>query len=243
MIYVISDIHGNIERYRSVMEKINLQPDDTLYILGDVVDRYPGGIQLLQEIMSMKNAKMLLGNHEYMMLCVVGNDQPPSEKRRYPSLMGYIDLWYSNGGKVTHDAFNALAKKDQKKILTYLRSLPVNIDITVGGKRYKLVHGSSLTKYPSYVHGPYRSSEYVDKTEFAVWERWEPTNNQPRSYTMIFGHTPTCYYQGDDPIRIYKNKKVIGIDCGSGYSRMRLAGARLACLRLDDMKEFYSDCD
>ena len=41
MIYVMSDIHGNLRRFNSIMEQINLTPDDTLYVLGDVIDRYP----------------------------------------------------------------------------------------------------------------------------------------------------------------------------------------------------------
>ena len=53
MIYVMSDIHGNLRRFKSVMEKIALKPDDTLYVLGDVVDRHPYGIEILQEIMAM----------------------------------------------------------------------------------------------------------------------------------------------------------------------------------------------
>ena len=68
MIYVLSDIHGNAIRYNSIIEQINLQEMDTLYILGDVIDRYPDGIKILREIMKKDNIKMLLGNHEYMML-------------------------------------------------------------------------------------------------------------------------------------------------------------------------------
>ena len=68
MTYVLSDIHGNLFRFTSIMEQIQLQPSDTLYILGDVIDRYPHGIQILQSIMRMSNAKMILGNHEHMML-------------------------------------------------------------------------------------------------------------------------------------------------------------------------------
>ena len=45
MIYVMSDIHGQKRRFDSVMKQINLQPDDTLYILGDVIDRNPDGIK------------------------------------------------------------------------------------------------------------------------------------------------------------------------------------------------------
>ena len=38
MIYVMSDIHGQKRRFDSVMKQINLQPEDTLYVLGDVID-------------------------------------------------------------------------------------------------------------------------------------------------------------------------------------------------------------
>ena len=56
MTYVLSDIHGNLRRFESIMEQINLQSDDTLYVLGDVVDRYPDGIKILRRIMKMPNA-------------------------------------------------------------------------------------------------------------------------------------------------------------------------------------------
>ena len=49
MIYVMSDIHGNSRRFNSIMKQINLQPEDTLYILGDVIDRYPDGIKILRQ--------------------------------------------------------------------------------------------------------------------------------------------------------------------------------------------------
>ena len=36
MIYACSDIHGNLDRYNKVIQKIT--SDDELYILGDVID-------------------------------------------------------------------------------------------------------------------------------------------------------------------------------------------------------------
>ena len=68
MIYVMSDIHGNLRRFNSIMEQINLTDKDTLYVLGDVIDRYPGGIRILRKLMAMDNVKMTIGNHEDMML-------------------------------------------------------------------------------------------------------------------------------------------------------------------------------
>ncbi len=39
MHWAISDIHGCYEEYRALLEKISFSPRDTLYFLGDAVDR------------------------------------------------------------------------------------------------------------------------------------------------------------------------------------------------------------
>ena len=82
MKYVIADIHGNERRFNSIMKQINLQREDTLYVLGDVIDRHPGGIRILRRIISMPNAKMLLGNHEYMMLRALGYPYDPYDPKK-----------------------------------------------------------------------------------------------------------------------------------------------------------------
>ena len=84
MIYVMSDIHGQKRRFDSVMKQINLQPEDTLYVLGDVIDRNPDGIKILRQIMAMSNAKMLLGNHELMMMNALYYPPPPDSSRIPP---------------------------------------------------------------------------------------------------------------------------------------------------------------
>ena len=60
---------------------------------------------------------------------------------------------------------------------------------------------------------------------------------------MIFGHTPTKYYQEDVPMKLWCGYRMIGIDCGSGYPEEGPDSeyGRLACLRLDDGKVFYSE--
>ena len=237
MIYVTSDIHGNKERYQSLMSKINLKSDDTLYILGDVIDRHPDGIKILLEIMDSENIKMLLGNHEYMMrnALLVDYDETIVED---PNC---IDLWYNNGGRVTHKAFKEQPLKVQRRILRFLNQLPVNIDLDVNGNRFKLVHATSLTKYSYYKRNSWYGDRYFDKIEYAVWQRWYRGDSKPRNYSMIFGHTPTCHYQKNNPMKIYRNGRIIGIDCGCGFPMKDYRGPRLACLRLDDMAEFYSE--
>ena len=39
MIYAVSDLHGCYEKYIKMLEKIQFRETDTLYVLGDVVDR------------------------------------------------------------------------------------------------------------------------------------------------------------------------------------------------------------
>lgn len=232
MIYVLSDIHGNLQRFESIMKQINLQPDDTLYILGDVVDRNPDGIKILRKLMKMPNVKMLIGNHEYMMLKAVGHCKNAAEEKENTNWK-QRRLWYNNGGRITHDRLKRITLEQRAEIFRFLRTLPVNIDVEVNGVKYKLVHGSPVENFGR-THFYYK--DYENEKEFAVWERWNEMHQVPEGFILIFGHTPTCHFQETEPWSIWKYEDSIGIDCGCGYE-----DGRLGCLRLDDMKEFYSE--
>ena len=231
MTYVLSDIHGNLPRFESIMKQINLQPEDTLYILGDVVDRFPDGIKILRRIMKMSNVKMLLGNHEHMMINAIG-DNFDVQYHRYAGDRE-LRLWYRNGGLVTHEYLKHIRKSIREEVFAFVRQLPLNLDVEVNGIKYKLVHGSPIENYMTSYH---YSSKYSTLAEFAVWERWNETMPVPEGYTMIFGHTPTIHFSKTEPWSIRSNDEAIGIDCGCGY-----ADGRLCCLRLDDMTVFYSE--
>ena len=92
MIYVMSDIHGEKDRYDAMLELIRFSDEDTLIVIGDVIDRGPQGVDILKDIMRRPNVKFLIGNHELMMLETFwsGNDY---DARR---------LWTYNGGGETY---------------------------------------------------------------------------------------------------------------------------------------------
>ena len=239
MIYVMSDIHGNSIRFNSIMEQIDLKPEDTLYVLGDIIDRYPYGIRILRLLMSMPNVKMLLGNHEYMMLNVL--DRLDKDNPEYPHA---LRLWYRNGGDITHEYIKHIRKSVRKEVFDYLHSLPLNIDIEVNGQSYILVHGGSIAAYHNYRY------RYDSQVEYAVWNRINYNAPDVEGKTIIFGHTPTSEYQHNNPLEIWRSPSggKIGIDCGCGFPHHLSQGrhpayGRLACLRLDDMKVFYSEED
>ncbi len=238
MVYLMSDIHGNTRRFDSVIKQINLRPEDTLYILGDVVDRHPDGIALLKRIMNEPQIKMILGNHEYMMLCALDplyQDYSESKEERLDA----IRLWYHNGGMVTHEAIQKETDEDRESVFEYLRRLPLNIDISVNETNYKLVHGFPVEMYESYAY------HYRNETMFTVWKRYRGFDYLPADCVVVFGHTPTCNYQKGRVLHIYRSKLTIGLDCGSGFpDEPSDAGdyqGRLACLCLDTGDEFYSE--
>lgn len=239
MTYVMSDIHGNMRRFESIMKQIELQADDTLFVLGDVIDRHPDGIRILRRIMCMPNVKMLLGNHEYMMLRALGRPYDLYEQTDELFVAEQQQLWYQNGGYVTHKHWKRLRKELREEIINYLHSLPLNYDIEVNGHHYKLVHGAPIEEYE------YFRRYYPNPTHFSVWKRWRFFEEQHGDYILVFGHTPTMDYSFPELMEIWYGNHRIGIDCGSGIpegnSHPYSEFGRLACLRLDDMKEFYSE--
>ncbi len=38
---MISDLHGHYDKYRAMLTEIQFKSTDTLYVLGDVIDRGP----------------------------------------------------------------------------------------------------------------------------------------------------------------------------------------------------------
>jgi len=213
MHYCISDIHGEYDRFLAMLEKIKFSDADTLYVLGDVIDRGSRGVEMLLDIMSRPNVHMILGNHEHMCLATLG---PNNE-------IGARQLWESNGGSVTRkDLLVGEFRTRKSEILGFIAGLPDFMEVEVGGKKYHLVHG-----YPA-----------ANKHN-RIWGRPVPNAERPfDDATAIIGHTPTIFLNGNDeaPLRIWRGNGIVDIDCGCGSgSKLR----NLACLRLEDMAEFY----
>jgi len=210
----MSDIHGEYDRFVKMLELIEFSEADTLYIIGDVIDRKPGGIDILKKIMASPNMIMLLGNHEQMCLDTLGPN----------NVCGRRNLWLQNGGGDTYcELMYMMTPAERHHILQYLSSLPDHLDIDVNGKKFHLVHG-----YPS------------DEPDIRIWER--PLSFAPPPYpdrTVIVGHTPTCFMNLDEsnPFAIWHGDGIIDIDCGCGNETPL---RHLGCLRLDDMEEFYT---
>lgn len=71
MTYVISDIHGEYEKYIDILNQIEFSDEDVLYILGDIVDRGGSPVKILLDIMERPNVFPIMGNHDLMALDIL----------------------------------------------------------------------------------------------------------------------------------------------------------------------------
>lgn len=168
MIYCMSDLHGALDFFQEMLEQIHFSDTDHLYILGDVIDRGTGGVDILEQIMDAPNITMLLGNHEQMCLSTLG---PHNE-------WGARDLWRYNGGATTYrELLYHRTPQQRNHILRFLSGLQDHLDLTVDGQKFHLVHGC-----PGEDH------------ETRIWGRVEPDSTSPYPDTIcIVGHTPTVF--------------------------------------------------
>ncbi len=94
-IYVTSDAHGHVRALDEALSKISLTSDDTLYVLGDMIDRGPDPVGVIKLVRSLPNAHVLKGNHEQIMLdAIIGQDPLDAE------------TWDINGGWTTREQLN-----------------------------------------------------------------------------------------------------------------------------------------
>ena len=71
-IYVIGDLHGCHVEFISLLEAIDFNPThDTLWLVGDLINRGPGSLACLQEAKALGSAvRCVLGNHDFHLLVV-----------------------------------------------------------------------------------------------------------------------------------------------------------------------------
>lgn len=225
MIYCISDLHGCYEKYIRMIEKINLSEGDTLYVLGDCVDRGPRGIEILLDIAARKNAVLLMGNHEYhavSLLQWLGRPVQPGVTQE--DLIMAFNAWFSgNGGSPTFQGFKALSQEKRKIVMNLMRNAPTSVRLEVGGHRFLLAH--TVPEYKKWVDGCEESDFLQGEPDYEI--------QYEKDLFLVTGHTPTGLIDPASKGRIWRQNNHIAIDCGAVF------GNPLGCICLDTMKEFY----
>ena len=169
MVYAISDLHGYpLEKFRALLDSVGFSEADTLYVIGDVIDRNgDGGVELLRYIMAQPNFEFILGNHEDMLLAcdfLFGEITEESINELDTVKTKALERYLRNGGGVTLTTLHKLEHEEPdafRDILQFLRDAPLVGAVSAGGRDFLLVHGpkrSSATISRSTLYGSGRSS-------------------------------------------------------------------------------------
>jgi predicted phosphodiesterase len=184
----IGDIHGCHQEFAELLDRLKLEREDRLILLGDLVNRGPDSVKVL-DLARAANALSLLGNHELRLL-----KYRRTQDRKY---VKEHDL----------DTYEQLRPQDW----AYLESMMLTFEEPELATVF--VHGGFLPGQPwqkqpaeivtriQVVTPSGKPAKRADSPDSPVWaDLW---NGPP---FVIYGHTPRP--------EIYKLKWSVGIDTG-----------------------------
>jgi serine/threonine protein phosphatase 1 len=165
--FVISDIHGCFQTFCSLLEKIGLKKKDQLFVIGDMVDRGPYSMLVLEKIVNLLEDGYKVfptrGNHEQIFL----NLQTTAT----------ADLFIFSRRQNTQHLLNEnyLVRKEVRLLL---ESLPYYFET----EDHFLVHAGFNT----------RIDEPFSDWQSMLWTRdYKYSERKLKSKTVIHGHVPT----------------------------------------------------
>jgi serine/threonine protein phosphatase 1 len=229
----MGDIHGEYDRFMEVFRQLDFDETDTLYVLGDILDRGPHPIKTLLTLMEMPNVVCLVGNHELMALDGLRflNTEITTESIEAisPEILGNLIDWKRNGSETTIEEFRRLDLEMRREVIDYIFNFSMYEELTVYDEKYLLVHAGL---------GDYKPGKKIEEYSLKnlVWDRADYGIQYFDDVFVVTGHTPTQFIKENPrPGYIYRNLNHIAIDCGCG-----MPGGRLAAICLDSGEEFYS---
>ncbi len=201
--FAIGDIHGCNEALQKMLfDEIKIKKGDTIYCIGDYIDRGPDSKGVADTIISLRQEgfqiHVLRGNHEQMMM--------DSEKDKTEKI-----LWLRNGGDTTLKSFEA---DSYNSIEEHYRTF-------YEGTKYYIINGDYI-----FVHAGlnfWKEDIFEDK-DAMLWTRdFYPQQNSLGNRTMIHGHTP-------QPLNYILSQKgnCINIDGGCVYNDRKNLGNLIA---------------
>ncbi|MCM1243445.1 MAG: fructose-bisphosphatase class III [Roseburia sp.] len=233
MRYIVADIHGCYQQYLALLEKIQFSDEDELYVLGDVIDRGPEPIKVMQDIMNRPNVIFILGNHDFSMYSLMKKLCVEITEENYDTyltedLLSAYNLWLQDGGQVTAEQFQKLSNPDKLDMLDYIAEASLYEVLEYNGKEYRLVHAGLAGFSPD-----------KDLEEYELYELLEERADYTKRYYpdenifLVTGHTPTVYIDDWNKAEVYRKNGHIALDCAC------VAGGKLAAFCIETEEVVY----
>ena len=238
-LYLMSDIHGDINSFKKLLKNVDLKKDKLL-ILGDAVDRGEKSIETLQFIMTLfvrypGRISMLKGNHELFLSMWIDGDPMLSERS-----------WISFGGAPTLASLRYMSESDVDEIKGFVDSLPLYREIEspvygacvathsgLDAQHLVLNPDGTINAVQSIIKG-YEASPFRMLCSDDI--HYLPAHPEPDRY-MIVGHVPCTRLTGSH--MIIRTKRYMDIDSGANPNERKLGG-RLSMYCVDTDTEYYA---
>lgn len=247
--YVFSDVHGHLAPLERVLSRISPSEEDRFFCLGDMIDRGPDPIGVLRAVRALPNVRVLMGNHEDLMISCLDNPHDPLATMN----------WGINGGAATSDGLANMDLDEVNELVDWVRGLPRWEQAVAGERRYLLVHAGVRLSQPvpdtwdDESAAAYLSAQDGEDLSWIREEFWGApeglSGSDGRGPVVVAGHTPTPYLEH---MATEMDRAPLGED---GLARMVRVGTdrwdidccaagghgigQVLVLRLEDEEEFY----
>lgn len=215
--FVIGDVHGCKRTLQKLVEEeLALEVGDTLYLLGDYVDRGPdskGVIDYVISLSSQFDVRPLRGNHEQLMIDSVSDPRA-------------LEIWLKNGGDETLNSFGVESVCDIPKIyFDFIHSL-----------EYFYEEENCFL-----VHAGFNFQKMYEDKEAMLWLRnFEVDLSQTGGKKVVHGHTIMPIKRIISNIKAGHERICLDAGCVFGYHGSIFYG-QLAALNLDSWEVTYVD--
>ncbi len=191
----IWDVHGCYDELMSLVEKIWLTPEDHLYFVWDLINKWPKSLEVVEWIRTRPNTWSVLWNHEYFPLIT------PSEVEKLISTSSEFSDGMKNWIQIQYEK-----SKDIRKIFEsrWHREWLVSLPHIIEKEDFILVHGWLHPKYG--INTPKEISTLIRLIDNRPWyELYTWTK------LVIYGHWAI------DGLRIRKNTIWLDTGCCFGW--------------------------
>ncbi|GAA4391050.1 metallophosphoesterase family protein [Hymenobacter koreensis] len=210
--YATTDLHGCLQTFRRLVEdRLRLQTTDTLYVLGDYINKGPDSRGVLDYLMQLQ--------HEgYQIHCLLGNhDQELLDAARGNTAA----TWASEPDRVrTLRSFGVQRPADiPARYLSWLAALPLTLELP----DFVLVHAGLNFRLPP-------EAMWADTHAMLNIKRFTFDASRLQGRRLLHGHSPipTAELQR----RVNQRAGAIDLDTGCVY-RLNPEFSHLAALNLD----------
>lgn len=187
----IGDIHGCDIALETLLAGLSISRDDTVVVLGDVVDRGPGTKQAVERLLQLAQDCRLIfvmGNHEEMMLSALDTGEG-------------VEAWLRYGGTATLYSYDGDPRKIPRSHLEFLRS----------GVNYW------ETDRDLFIHANLEPGVALEKQQ-PEWLRWTHLTGHesphPSGKRIVCGHTPQ---KEGEPLCLTGWTCIDTFACGTGW--------------------------